>query len=559
MLIEPTSTIKIYKNVRLDNTYENTLYFNNITEQNTFFHSTLADPSYLGGQLKYTFAFQSYQRVNKGRLRIERKADDLYDCNYMAFMNATYGQKWFYAFITSVNYINDVTTEITYEIDVMQTYAFDYTLTASWVEREHSSSDNIGDNLLGENVETGELLTDYQRIYTDDYSTQSIGALLNKISDTQSPLAKTWANLSNAIGLVKVCDVGQDQTFNNWLANYRATPEWVTKIFQYPSRFNNESGAIASERYSHSITIPRPTDLNGYIPRNKKLFTYPYTCLVATNLSGEEQVYKWEYFDSSLVGNNAKFNVLGCIYPEPYIFSFPQGYDGKITDYTRGISLKDFPEVVWTTDEFNTWLFRNSVTASVSVIGEAQNRANAEATTSITDYSRGNKRFQDIDTTGMNIMTSTGKFVYGENYSGAKNWGNLSSVVQSAFNNSSYKDKIFGGNSVLGTLSGNTMLTSFNNKCFKYYVQSLRPQFARIIDEYFDKYGYKTMRYKVPNRNVRKHWTYTQTIGCNLFGGCSTTAIEKIKSIYNNGITFWKNATEIGAYSNTLASDNTPL
>ena len=50
----------------------------------------------------------------------------LYNCNYLAFQNASFGGKWFYAFIDSVEYVNNVTSEVTYTIDVMQTWHFQY-------------------------------------------------------------------------------------------------------------------------------------------------------------------------------------------------------------------------------------------------------------------------------------------------------------------------------------------------------------------------------------------------------------------------------------------------
>ena len=38
----------------------------------------------------------------------------------------------------------------------MQTWFFDYTLKESFVEREHSLTDNVGDNVITENIELGE-------------------------------------------------------------------------------------------------------------------------------------------------------------------------------------------------------------------------------------------------------------------------------------------------------------------------------------------------------------------------------------------------------------------
>ena len=95
MYIEPNSNITIYHNVPLDNTYNHTLYFNNLAEQNTYFHKNQSI-------IKYNLTAQSYQRVVKGSMRVAVKADNLYDCNYLSFQNASFGTKWFYAFITSV-------------------------------------------------------------------------------------------------------------------------------------------------------------------------------------------------------------------------------------------------------------------------------------------------------------------------------------------------------------------------------------------------------------------------------------------------------------------------
>ena len=150
MYIEPSTNIRILKNVPLDNTYENTLYFrqNQLNDQTTLFM----------GYTKHILTNQTYQRVNKGVARVRVKAEDLYDCNYMMFQNANFGNKWFYAFITSVDYINNTTSEIHYEIDVLQTWHFDYELRECFVEREHSVTDVAGDNLASEPVDLGAII-----------------------------------------------------------------------------------------------------------------------------------------------------------------------------------------------------------------------------------------------------------------------------------------------------------------------------------------------------------------------------------------------------------------
>ena len=75
MYIEPNTVIRILHNCPLDKTYDHTIYFN----------SENAQISYFQGLTKYTFTEQTYQRVQRGKARVQRKAEDLYDCNYMMF------------------------------------------------------------------------------------------------------------------------------------------------------------------------------------------------------------------------------------------------------------------------------------------------------------------------------------------------------------------------------------------------------------------------------------------------------------------------------------------
>lgn len=145
MFIQPNTDVRLLSNVPLDNTYKDTIFFNSKEEQTAHF---LTYGSRVFGGL-------TYQRVNSNKIRVQAPADALYYYNYLLFRNTAYGDRVFYAFITAINYINDATTEIEYEIDVMQTWMFDYTLMPSYVIRETSATDNAGDNIASESVDTG--------------------------------------------------------------------------------------------------------------------------------------------------------------------------------------------------------------------------------------------------------------------------------------------------------------------------------------------------------------------------------------------------------------------
>ena len=157
MYIEPNSTLYILKNCPLDTTYDHTLYFNKDNPD----IGKLNQSNYFASLAKYKLSSEtgeplSYVRTARGAVKVPFKADDLYDCNYIMYRNIGFGNKWFYAFIKSVDYINTVTSQINFEIDVMQTWMFDYEIDMCFVEREHSYTDVPGQNTLPENVDLGD-------------------------------------------------------------------------------------------------------------------------------------------------------------------------------------------------------------------------------------------------------------------------------------------------------------------------------------------------------------------------------------------------------------------
>ena len=96
MVIEPNTTIRVLHDVPLDNTYNDTIYFSSLSAQLSFFNS----------KTKFSLNDYTYQR-NDEALMIGINSEKLYDCNYIMYQNTAFGNKWFYAFITSVTYVNN--------------------------------------------------------------------------------------------------------------------------------------------------------------------------------------------------------------------------------------------------------------------------------------------------------------------------------------------------------------------------------------------------------------------------------------------------------------------
>ena len=101
------------------------------------------------------FTYQSKDNI----IRFPAHIDSLLAYTYVMNRNTNYGSKWFYAYITDMQYINDNMTAITISSDVWQTWCFNLSIKKSFVEREHVENDAFGLHTIPENIEYGEYVT----------------------------------------------------------------------------------------------------------------------------------------------------------------------------------------------------------------------------------------------------------------------------------------------------------------------------------------------------------------------------------------------------------------
>lgn len=159
--ILPNSIVHLFKGVPLEEGYDDTFYFDRTNAYGQGAETAQDQASWFLNTYQYgkrTFTALTYVKPNENRIRIEATADSLRDYNYMMFQNTNYGSKWFYAFITKIEYVNNAVTEIEFKIDAIQTWYFDIRFEYSFVDREHSSTDGFGENVVEENICFGDLL-----------------------------------------------------------------------------------------------------------------------------------------------------------------------------------------------------------------------------------------------------------------------------------------------------------------------------------------------------------------------------------------------------------------
>lgn len=505
---------KVYLlNVPLENDYKHTLYFENATAQNTYF---------LSKKVKEYTNF-TYQRKD-GYIAIPANFDQLQHVNYIAYQNTAYSNKWFYAFVTDLKYINDGVTYIYIETDYIQTWLFNYAVKQSFVEREHVSTDTIGDHTIPENLELGEYVSNGSMVSDPNLTKDKLKIVIGSTEAPSGEGAFYGAQYNGIYSGVRY----YTYTANNVTSSLQFLADngkidAVSSLFLAPDFILPQAGggpiSESDTTQSHYVTVPKITSLNGYTPRNNKLLTYPYCYIFANNNNGSSAIYHPNLFynpgssDSAnpYDANNYSFKVVGALTPGCSIRMYPCYYKGRVENIVEGINLGKFPQCNWATDMYTNWLTQNGVNVATSLVGATVQTAVGAAT-------------RDVG--------------------GAI--GGLSGIANSL--NEVYKASLMPPQTS-GNINCGDVITSDGTNNFYFMRMSIRKEYAQIIDKYFDMFGYKVNMVKTPNKNHRARYWYTKCIDVNIDGAIPMKDMQAIKDAYNRGITFWRNPAEIQDYS----------
>ena len=539
-LIMPNSDIVLCKNVPLDAGYDHTVTFSSQAAQLAYFYSKA---------FKVIHA-NSYQRAMKNRLRIECTMEEAVQCNYLYFNNLSFENKTFYAFITGWEYINNVTTEITYELDVFQSFWFDIDIKASFVEREHSLTDVAGANTVPETLEQGEYIVDgysnfepYTRTIDGETIVEAGGCAIFYCTfyerEQSDPLYSTdpfpafrggVANESVYTGLVPIKKVTYHETTSQHYAD-PAYPETIDGFLAKVQEAGKIDGIIAAyicpfrpntyDTIEWDFSVPKHTTLASYTPKNKKLLTYPYNVL-RVRTDSDSTIYRWEFFRTA----NAQFKMQGFIVPDPCLTLMPANYNAS-TDRPKCIenrlTIKEYPQFAIDADVWKVYFAQHGASLVTSMIGDA---VTAGASLVSVAY----------DPSAEATLGAASSFV------------NIAKSVAQIYEIQKRPPELKGTQ---------TSLSDYAMGAKKFYADNLciRPEYARIIDDYFSMFGYATHRVKVPNITGRPYWNFVKTQGVVLdIANAPQPYVQKVMDCFNRGITFWHDPANVGNY----ALDNSP-
>lgn len=359
MYIVPNTTIYLLKNIPLNKSYEHTVYYPDKDAQAQAFMK----------YKKYTLTDYSYQRSQLGTIRVALKYEQLIDCNYLMFKNTNFENKWFYAFITGIGYVSNDVTDVYYDLDVMQTWCYDYEFMPTFVDRQHSKTDALYENTQPEGLELGATYGYEQKLFFQPLNSPSSTSSTYLILATTSPTG-THPSPSTSSGVV--------------LSLYQHVGNQADTIAQVKQFINNglEDNIVAiyncppDDKMNIAKEFKRTPTLGSYSPRNYKLLTYPYCFLSCYNHLGQTLELQYENFrihNSTSAPTDFDypyhFEVVSIRSPQPqstltvryYLTSTGTSFAYYILTYNV------YPTGAISGDAFKVWLAQNKNTYSASL------------------------------------------------------------------------------------------------------------------------------------------------------------------------------------------------
>lgn len=496
--IPPNSTVQYFSDLGLSR--DDTLYFDSVSSKNAYFNNLTKIA---------TEESLTYVSREKGVIRSSLPMSTAINIGYIRYKNTNFENFWFYAFVTDVEYINNGLTEIHFEIDNMMTYMGVFTLGECFVERQHTIGDNIGDNICDERLEIGDYK--YRAVTSSETTTTlSIVVLATVDKDGTAGNGGIDGNIYNGCQLLKFRTAADVNAFLNKLTDEQKTSA-IVSMNMIPESY---AGSTINH---HEIVINKPyADIDGYKPKNNKLFIYPYNYISVTNLQGNFADFRYEFFS----GTSAYFTIEGMLSANPELIMTPVNYKGVQKNYSEKMSLSGFPSCSYAIDSYKAYL--------------AQERSNV-AIDALSSMSSGDLR----------AVSQAAQLL--QNVPGAGVLSSVASITGEMYKYSQRPPQA-GGN------QGSDTLVNLGQKDFVFIQKNITRNYAEMIDNYFDMFGYAVRQHLVPNMNARPNWTYCKTIGCIVHGNMPASAARDIESMFDSGVRFWKNHNNIGNYS----LDNAP-
>ena len=479
--VTPDSDV-VFLHVPLELSDTNQINFATATDQYNYFNGLTNKKSYDNF---------TYQRKD-GTIRVPDSFDNLISYNYVMYRNDHYSTKWFYAYVEDLQYVNDGVTAVKIRTDVFQTWQFNLTYKKTFVEREHVNDDTIGANTVPEGLECGDYLIEVNRkipltnpstggfmvcvmASNPPYNDAPVTYVTHSIGNVYSGLLTFAVSMGDATRLIQMYEDSEEMTSDAIKNMYMIPEELVDTTHTNTWTVGGTSATICqiktSSQQLYSSNFAENVTINGYTPKNKKLFCYPYKYFHISNNAGIDVEYRWE--DCPLVSTmpTAYISVDGiasCGAQAKLTITKYKGYDSTGANTNEmmayGVNAAKLPTCAWNSDFYTNWLTQNGVSIGLDIVSSA----------------------------GTGAMYG----LYSGNAAVALGGAAIGGINQALQSIGEIQKAHKTPGQAKGDASIGDLLYANQESAFNMYCMTIRAEFARIIDEFFSMYGYKINRVK---------------------------------------------------------------
>lgn len=516
-------------NVKWSNDYKHTMLFKNQQARNTFFLSNFT-------KIKNNVIFYN----QNGYIDIKGNIEFIEQYNYCFFVNdSDISNTPYCCFINDYEYIAPQTTRLHIELDVFQMYVYSITFFKCEILRGHVSDDSIGKwnapEPIGYEKDVFNLISEGSTDWSITWALETTAIPKNTLNlgfeyggfspGTNNATGSYFYALGDGKNETPALhDILQDflqgelinRSHIDDVVGLTAIPLWAWRIAL-------DNGIISGDYtdtyllYKSNPLLTRMENINynpkqlasGYVPKNNKLFTSLAKELLIHNKNGLNIPLLPELFNDDVQNGITQPFLVFRMKPLN-----SNSIKGSILNYQNNKSEFEIP--------YNATL-QTGMNVNTGVQG-ALNRLKGVLNIA------GNVGLASVAPTPLTIGGAT------------------ASVFTEVSN-------AFGGQ---GKQFGNCSdITSISPEFITPQVWDISPTFdkCKIIDDYLTLYGYAINQIDNVNKwlNTRKIFNYIQTNNINLSVQAPTNYENKLKDIFNNGVTLWHSYNDFGNYE----ADNT--
>lgn len=602
--VEPNSTVVLLTATGLSPDYQHTYRFTSQQEQEQFF-------------LQYEwdrFESTSFIRINQNKIKVERNVNNVYPCDYLMIKNIRGSgqdpgsQRWWYCFVTNIEYVNEHTTYISFMVDYLQTFFYRLFLVDDnypapppmYIMRQHTS-DALYNNTQPEELDLGgETLYNTYTSWDNLATKPTFNNALNSTGHYRGiwggwlPCVaiphKDKTTITNRSGMPSPVQIkpfkymqneggGNDgDALQNYLQGLDGTRQLeIIDMFMYPEALLDvqDSADKIPQRPGYSgkyitqearkpgkYASQNPWRDNDWTPVNNKLYTYPYCYLVVSNGCGQQRTYRYEYFNRTR--DDAQFRIFGTCMPDSEFACVPVEYASLAFSNTiDAVTLGGTPKMPWLTDQYKAYLAQTESSRKVenaqmgiagaqSFFGGLKGVLTGGLPALIAGVLGGGNTYGSAaGTAAESVIPGAGSYA-GAITSDASN--SIGAAVSGALNIAGTLAK----RQDLKAMADNTNSAATPNAMylngtygFKAYQAHIPVEYARRIDDYFTKYGYAINQWGTPNIFSRPKWNFLQATSMAWDVKIPVAARVAISRILERGITFWDKSQKLGWYSGT--------